>query len=575
VTDLFPARDFTFLVEDVLGLPELLAAPRFAHTDVDTVRSVLELARSMAADVVLPNAAAADRDHPRLVDGKVVVPDALRTCTDAFRESGFIGGPFALQDGGLQLPAVVTEAVLALLSAAGAPLVVLPGLTMAAAGLLRAHGSPELVARYLPGMLEGRVFGTMALSEPHAGSSLADLTTTATPRGDGTYGLVGNKMWITGADHDLSENIVHFVLARLQGAPPGVRGISLFAVPKVLPDGSRNDVRVVGLNHKMGYHAAINTVFALGDRGGAQGWLVGEPHQGLKCMFHMMNEARIAVGLGAAAMGWAGYRHSLAYARDRVQGRAITNRDPSSPQVPLTAHADVRRMLLSQKALSEGGLHLALWAARLVDERHVQSDAGDAAAAQQTAMLLDLVTPVVKAWCSDYGLAANHDAIQILGGSGYTKDYAVERIYRDNRLNPIHEGTNGIQALDLLGRKIGAGGGAAAALLVGRLQAGGDPRAGRWPGLQGARGAPERRRGAAHRGHHGAAHQRDGRHRGLPRERHPVPAPRRPHDRGLLLARAGPRGRARGATASARPSSRRRSTSSAGSCRAPRPGRRC
>jgi butyryl-CoA dehydrogenase len=470
VTDLFPARDLQFLVEDVLDLDGLLAAPRYAHTDRDTVRSVFELARTLAKDVILPRAAEADRDHPRLVDGKVLVPNAMRESVDAFRESGLIAGPFDLEDGGLQLPAVVTDALLAMVSSASAPLVVLPGLTMAAAGLLRAHGSAELRDRYLAGMLEGRYFGTMALSEPQAGSSLADLTTAATPHGDGTWRLVGNKMWITGADHELSENIVHFVLARIVGGPPGIRGISLFCVPKVLPDGSRNDVRVVGLNHKMGYHAAINTVFALGDQGGAVGWLVGEPHQGLKCMFHMMNEARIAVGLGAAAMGWAGYRHSLAYARDRLQGRKVTSRDPSSAQVPITAHADVRRMLLSQKALAEGGLHLALWAARLVDEQKIAKDAGNTARGQELALLLDLVTPIVKAWCSDHALRANHDAIQILGGSGYTKDYAVERIYRDNRLNPIHEGTNGIQALDLLGRKVGAGGGAAAAVLVGRLQ---------------------------------------------------------------------------------------------------------
>jgi alkylation response protein AidB-like acyl-CoA dehydrogenase len=471
VTDLFPARDWQFLVEEVLGLDALLAAPRYAHHDRDTVRQILDLARTLAKDVILPLAPLADRDEPRFEHGAVVVPDALRKAVDAFRESGFLAGPFDLADGGLQLPAVVTEAVLAILSAGSAPLITLPGLTMAAAGLLRAHGSPELVARYLPGMLEGRVLGTMALSEPHAGSSLADLTTAATPGPDGTWRVVGNKMWITGADHDLSENIVHFVLARIAGAPPGIRGISLFCVPKVLPDGTRNDVRVVGLNHKMGYHAAINTVFALGDRGGAVGWLVGEPHQGLKCMFHMMNDARIAVGLGAAAMGWAGYRHSLAYARDRLQGRKVTSRDPASPQVPLTAHADIRRMLLSQKALSEGGLHLALWAARLVDEQKIAKEAGDTAKGQQVGLLLDLVTPIVKAWCSDHGLRANHDAIQILGGSGYTRDYAVERIYRDNRLNPIHEGTNGIQAIDLLGRKIGAGGGAAAAVLVQHLQA--------------------------------------------------------------------------------------------------------
>lgn len=470
MTELFPARDWQFLVEEVLHLDTLLAAPRYAHHDRDTIRQVLELARTLAEGVLLPLAPLADREEPRLTDGRVVVSDAVARATDAFRESGFIAGPFDISDGGLQLPAVITEAVLAILSAASAPLVALPALTMAAAGLLRAHGSPELVARYLPGMLEGRVFGTMALSEPHAGSSLADLTTAATLASDGTYRLVGSKMWITGADHDLSDNIVHFVLARISGAPLGTRGISLFCVPKILPDGSRNDVCVIGLNHKMGYHAAVNTVFALGDRGGAVGFLVGAPHQGLTYMFHMMNEARIAVGLGAAAMGWAGYRHSLAYARERLQGRKVTSRDPAAPQVPLTAHADVRRMLLSQKALAEGGLHLALWAARLVDDAKIAKDKGDEAKAEETGLLLDLVTPIVKAWCSDHALRANYDAIQILGGSGYTRDYAVERIYRDNRINPIHEGTNGIQAIDLLGRKIGARGGAGAALLVEHLR---------------------------------------------------------------------------------------------------------
>jgi alkylation response protein AidB-like acyl-CoA dehydrogenase len=470
VTELFPARDWQFLVEDVLHLDTLLTAPRYAHHDRDTIRQVLELARTLAEDVLLPLAGPADREEPRLEGGRVIVSDATARAVDAVREAGFLAGPFDLADGGLQLPALVTEAVFAILSAASAPLVSLPGLTMAAGGLLRAHGSPELVARYLPDMLEGRVFGTMALSEPHAGSSLADLTTTATPAGDGTYKLVGSKMWITGADHELSDNIVHFVLARLAGAPAGIRGISLFCVPKVLPDGSLNDVSVVGLNHKMGYHAAPNTVFALGDRGGATGWLVGEPNQGLRCMFHMMNEARIAVGLGAAALGWASYRHSLAYARERRQGRKLTSRDPASPQVALTEHADVRRMLLSQKALAEGGLHLALWAARIVDDARIAREAGEHARAEQLGMLLDLVTPIVKAWCSDHSLRANHDAIQILGGSGYTRDYAVERIFRDNRINPIHEGTNGIQALDLLGRKMGAGGGAAAALLMGHLQ---------------------------------------------------------------------------------------------------------
>ncbi|MEQ1571810.1 MAG: acyl-CoA dehydrogenase [Myxococcota bacterium] len=476
MTDLFPIRDIGFLLEQVLRVDTLLAAPRYAHLDLDAARSTLALARELAADVFLPVAHAVDEREPQLIDGRVVLPDEVRAAVHAFRDAGFMAAPFDLADGGLQLPMVVTEATLAILAAASAPLASYPGLTMAAAGLLRAHGSDELRQAWLPAMIEGRCFGTMALSEAGAGSSLADLTTTAHPATDdrfpGTFRLVGTKMWITAADHDLSDNIVHFVLARIAGAPPGTRGISLFLVPKRLPDGSPNDVRVVGVNHKMGYRAAVNTVFALGDGGGAVGWLIGEAHQGLRYMFHMMNEARIAVGLGAAAMAWAGYRHSLAYARDRLQGRPIAGRDPTSPQVPLVAHADVRRMLLSQKALAEGGLCLALWAARLVDDQRIARDAGDDAGANQLAMLLDVVTPIVKAWCSHHGLRANDEAIQVLGGYGYAREYPVERIWRDNRLNPIHEGTNGIQAIDLLGRKIGSGQGAGAAALLARLRDG-------------------------------------------------------------------------------------------------------
>ncbi|MCB9684121.1 MAG: acyl-CoA dehydrogenase [Alphaproteobacteria bacterium] len=471
-TDLMPTRDLRFLLEEVHGLGDLLTADRYAHTDLDTLRSVLDLARDVAHDVFLPLAPKLDAEEPTLADGRVTVPEGTKTAVGAFVEAGFQATSFSLEDGGMQLPAMITEAVLAFFSAASAPVVSYPALAMAAAGMLRAHGSEELRQRYLAPMIEGRWFGTMALSEPQAGSSLADLTTAARPADDGTYRLVGNKMWITAADHDLTENIVHFVLARIEGAPAGTRGISLFLVPKILPDGTHNDVRVVGLNHKLGYRPAANTVFAIGDQGGAVGWLVGEPHQGLRCMFHMMNEARIAVGLSASAMGWAGYRHSLRYARERLQGRPLTSKDPTSPQVPLTEHADVRRLLLSQKALAEGGLALALWAARLVDEGRVAADRGDDATAGQLAMLLDVVTPIVKGWCSHYGVAANDEAIQVHGGYGYTRDYAVERIWRDNRLNPIHEGTNGIQAMDLLGRKVGAGQGAAAMLLMARLQDG-------------------------------------------------------------------------------------------------------
>jgi butyryl-CoA dehydrogenase len=462
----FPLRDLTFLLEDVFRLAELLETPRYAAHEVDDLRAVLELASDLAEDVLEPIAGELDATEPRLVDGRVQLHPSVRPAIHALVEAGFLGASFDEAHGGMQLPYAVSMAANVLFGAANTPLTAYLGLTVAAANLLAAHGTPEQQATWMAPLVEGRFFGTMALSEADAGSSLADLTTVAVPADDGSYRLRGTKMWITATDHDLGENIVNLVLARLPDAPPGTRGISLFLVPRFLPDDQGahtvpNDVRVVGLNHKMGWRAAVNTMWSLGDEEGAVGWMVGEPHRGLSYMFHMMNEARTAVGLGAAALAWAGYRHSLQYARERPQGRPVNRRDPSSPQVPIVAHADVRRMLLSQKALAEGGLALGLFAATLVDRQRTAESAEEAARLE---LLLDVLTPIVKAWNSHHGLRANDDAIQVLGGAGYTRDHPVERLYRENRLNPIHEGTNGIQAIDLLGRKILGKGGAAVLL---------------------------------------------------------------------------------------------------------------
>jgi butyryl-CoA dehydrogenase len=322
-------------------------------------------------------------------------------------------------------------------------------------------------------MLEGRFFGTMCLSEPQAGSSLADIKTRAVPQADGSYHITGNKMWISGGEHELSQNIVHLVLARVEGAPPGTKGISLFIVPKYRLDaqgqpGARNGVRLAGLNHKMGYRGTTNCALNFGESEPAVGELVGAENQGLACMFHMMNEARIGVGLGATALGMAGYRYSLDYARTRAQGRPASNKDPASKPVAIIEHADVRRMLLAQKAWVEGALALGLYCARLVDEQEAETDAKSK---EEAHLLLEILTPIAKAWPSEWCLEANKLAIQVLGGYGYTRDYPVERYYRDNRLNPIHEGTNGIQALDLLGRKAMMQQGAALRLLLGRMTA--------------------------------------------------------------------------------------------------------
>jgi butyryl-CoA dehydrogenase len=353
--------------------------------------------------------------------------------------------------GGLQLPQVVQTACFAWFQAAGIGTWSYAMLTVGNANLLLAHGSDEQVDAYVRPMVEGRFHGTMCLSEPQAGSSLADIATRAEPADDGSFRLFGTKMWISGGDHELGENIVHLVLAKIAGSPPGVRGISLFLVPKYLADGTRNDVALAGLNHKMGYRGTVNTVLSFGERDGAVGWLVGAPHQGLAAMFHMMNEARVAVGTGAVALGYTGYLKSLDYARTRTQGRPPGAKDPTAPQVPLVEHADVRRMLLAQKAFVEGGLGLVLYCGKLLDEERT---AATAEARAHAHMLLEVLTPIAKSWPSQYCLQANDLAIQVHGGYGYTREYDVEQHYRDNRLNPIHEGTHGIQAVDLLGRKV-------------------------------------------------------------------------------------------------------------------------
>jgi len=336
-------------------------------------------------------------------------------------------------------------------------------LSLANANLLANYGTPEQIERFVRPTLAGRFTGTMCLSEPQAGSSLADITTRAEPQADGSYRLFGAKMWISGGDHELAENIVHLVLAKITGAPAGTRGISLFIVPKFLVGdgggvGERNDVVLAGLNHKMGYRGITNTALNFGEgrhqpdgRPGAVGYLVGEPHRGLSYMFHMMNEARLGVGLGAIALGYTGYLKALQYARERPQGRPVTGKDPALPQVPIIEHADVKRMLLAQKSYVEGALALALYCARLVD---IHSSPRSPEEGESAALLLDILTPVAKSWPSQWCLEANSLAIQVHGGYGYTREYDVEQHYRDNRLNPIHEGTHGIQSLDLLGRKV-------------------------------------------------------------------------------------------------------------------------
>lgn len=460
-------EDLDFILDDLLGVARFADRPLHAGQSREDWGAALDLAERLAEEVFQPIAALLDANEPEFDGERVHVPEELPKALAAYREAGLPGMGFREELGGMGLPYVVTQAAAAVLSAANLPALGYNFLTAAAANLLDAHGDEELKARYLAPMIEGRVFGTMCLSEPQAGSSLADIRTRAERSNDGTYRLTGRKMWISGGENDMAENIVHFVLAKIPGGPPGVKGISLFCVPRVLPDGTRNDVRLMGLNHKMGYRGTVNTALAFGDTGGAVGWLVGEENHGLAGMFHMMNEARIGVGLGAAATACTGYLHALSYAKERPQGRPLAGRDPSSPMIPIVEHPDVRRMLLQAKAYAEGSLALCLWAAALVDETRT----GDAETAEAAGRLLDILTPIVKSWPSEYGLRANDLAIQVHGGYGYTRDYPVERLWRDNRLNPIHEGAKGVQGLDLLGRKVPAAGGAGFKALMAEIAA--------------------------------------------------------------------------------------------------------
>ena len=415
-----------------------------------------------------PNAPVGDRDELCLENGRVRVPPAVHEGVAAIRDAGFIAAALDYDRGGMQLPAVLLQACLGVLKAADSATVGYLMLTKAAANLLDLHGTDEQKRLYMEPLYEGRFLGTMCLSEPDVGSSLGDIGCRAVPAGDGTYRLCGSKMWISGGDQDISENIVHLVLAKLPGAPPGVKGISLFIVPKIRVNsdgslGAPNDVAVAGVNHKMGYRAISNCLLSFGENGACEAHMVGARHGGLAYMFHMMNEARIGVGISGAMIGYAAYMQAVRYARERRQGRLADDRDPSQPPVPIVRHADVRRMLLKQKAIVEGALALCLTCARYLDDT---TTAADEAERQRAALLLEILTPVAKAWPAEFCQEACSLAIQVHGGYGYTRDFPVERLYRDNRLNAIHEGTNGIQAIDLLGRKARLQDGAAFAALM-------------------------------------------------------------------------------------------------------------
>ncbi len=459
---LLSSRNLAFELYEVLDAEALTQRERFAEHSRETFDAAIGTARSIAEKFFAPHNRKGDENEPEYIDGAAKLIPEVKPAVDAFLEAGFLNAARSFEQGGMQLPTLLSQACFAHFQAANAATTSYPFLTMGAANLIESFGSEEQKRRFLEPMIEGRFFGTMALTEPHAGSSLSDIRTRAEPAGDGSYRIKGNKIFISGGDHPLSENIVHMVLAKLPDAPPGVKGISLFIVPKFLVEddgslGERNDVALAGLFHKMGWRGTTSTALNFGDNGACIGYLVGKPHAGLSYMFQMMNEARIGVGMGAVMLGYAGYLYSLDYARERPQGRLPDGKDPTSGQVSIIQHADVRRMLLTQKAYVEGAFDLGLYAARLFDDTQTLATEEERKQAHE---LLDLLTPIVKSWPSEFCLKANELAVQILGGHGYTRDYPVEQYYRDNRLNPIHEGTHGIQSLDLLGRKVAQNNGA-------------------------------------------------------------------------------------------------------------------
>jgi butyryl-CoA dehydrogenase len=449
-------RDLEFMLYELFDSEQLCERDRYSDHSRETFDAAITTGKVLAEKYFLPMQKKVDRNEPTF-DGKTIsmIPE-IKIAVDAVIESGIASSSADFELGGMQLPPLVSSVASSYLSAAGSTAMGYIGLTNANANLIDAYGTAEQKQKWVEPMRAGRFAGTMAMTEPDAGSGLADLTSSAELNPDGSYSVRGNKVYISGGDHNLNENIVHLVLARIKGAPKGVKGISLFIVPKIMVNddgslGEPNDVVLAGLFHKMGGKAQTSCAMNFGEKDGAIGYLVGEEHKGLTYMFHMMNEARILVGTGASLTALTGYQYSLDYAKNRPQGRLPSNKNPSAPMVNIVEHADVRRMLLAQKAYAEGAYALCLLGTQLGDDAltaPLEQDRKDAFT------LLDFLTPMIKTWPSEYGPKANYLAIQVLGGAGYTNEYPVEMFYRDNRLNPIHEGTTGIQSLDLLARKV-------------------------------------------------------------------------------------------------------------------------
>jgi alkylation response protein AidB-like acyl-CoA dehydrogenase len=457
-----PVRDYAFLLRDVLQLERYANLPAFAEASIDTVEQILEEAGRFTGEVLAPLNSVGDKEGCHWSpDHTVTTPKGFKEAYAQLVEAGWPALGAEPAYGGQGLPHVVNLAFSEMSSAANMAFSMYPGLTHGAYSAILAGGSDAQKDLYLPKLASGQWGGTMNLTEPHCGTDLGLLRTKAVPNGDGTYKISGQKIWISGGEHDLTENIIHLVLARIEGAPMGTRGISLFIVPKFIPDadgkpGARNGVKCLGLEEKMGIHGNATCVLAHEE---ATGWLIGEENRGLSIMFVMMNEARIGVGMQGVAQAEAAYQAAATFARERLQGRSLTGpKNPDGPADPIIVHPDVRRMLMDARAIVEGGRAFLFWTALQGDLAHASPDE---ATRQKGNDYMALLTPVVKAFLTDRGFQVCSDAMQIHGGSGFTEHFPVSQYLRDVRIALIYEGTNGVQALDLVGRKLAAEGGRA------------------------------------------------------------------------------------------------------------------
>jgi len=454
-----PVRDQRFVLHDVLNITQYSNLPGFAEADADTIDAILEEGAKFTEGVLAPlNKVGDEEGCKRDTDGNVTTPTGFKDAFKQMAESGWTALSSDPEYGGQGLPHVLNLAVNEMVSSANMAFGMYPGLTLGAAAALTAAGTDEQKRLYLPKMISCQWGGTMNLTEPHCGTDLGLLRTKAVPQADGSYKITGQKIWISSGEHDMAENIVHLVLARIEGAPEGVKGISLFVVPKFIPDengdpGERNNLKCGGLEEKMGIHGNATCVM---DYDEATGWLVGEENKGLKVMFIMMNEARLGVGLQGYAIAETAYQQSLAFAKDRLQGRSLTGpKNQDGPADPIIVHPDVRRMLMDQKCFVEAARCFALWTALQGD---LEEKSDDASVREKSGDYMALLTPIVKSYLTGKGFDMVSNGLQVHGGSGFTEEWGASQLLRDARITLIYEGTNGIQALDLVGRKLAMNG---------------------------------------------------------------------------------------------------------------------